>query len=131
MKGKDGRKRSRRFNRDYYRTCVADGLRAIAYQFMLPPFRAGIKLEDTLTTGSIFNYEKALPGEGGGDPLAWVAPIIPDASPAEFANKLISSGELVLLSSLQGLDEIESTDPLRGCRYVAAMELAYEPRIRR
>ena len=132
MGSKDSRKRSRRFNRDFYRTCVADGLRTICYQFMLAPFRAGIKLEDTATTGS-FNYEKSLPGEaGGGDPLQWVAPVIPDTTPAEFASKLIGSGDLVLLSS-QGADadEVESKDPLRGCRYVAAMELAHEPRIRR
>jgi transcription elongation factor SPT6 len=130
--GGDGRKRSRRFNRDYYRTCVADGLRTICYQFMLAPFRAGIKLEDLVTTGS-FNYDKSLVGEnGGGDPLQWVAPVISDATPAEFANKLIGSGDLVLLSS-QGAsaEDVSSRDPLRGCRYVAAMELAHEPRIRR
>lgn len=128
---KDGRKRSRRFNRDYYRTCVAEGLRSISYQFMLPPFRAGIKLEDILTTGS-FNYEKTLQGEEEeNDPLKWVAPVIPDMQPDEFASRLVGSGDLVLLSSQGGdFDDVESKDPLRGCRYVAAMELAYEPRIR-
>jgi len=130
--GKDSRKRSRRFNRDFYRTCVAEGLRTICYQFVLAPFRAGIKLEDMVTSGG-FNYLKTLSGESGeGDPLKWVAPVIPDTTPSEFASKLVGSGDLVLLSS-QGADadDVEATDPLRGCRYVAAMELAHEPRIRR
>jgi transcription elongation factor SPT6 len=38
-----------------------------------------------------------------------------------------------LLSSTSGADpdDQEAKDPLRGCRYVAAMELAHEPRVRR
>ncbi|KAL7489403.1 hypothetical protein ACHAW6_014983 [Cyclotella cf. meneghiniana] len=141
-KDKDKKKRSRRFDWDYYRTCVSEGLRNICYKFVLPPFRAGIKLEDTLTSNTGFLYERTLPGESTGaegeefgDPKQWIAPKIDGSSPQEFASELIGSGELVLLSTARDDaawdDNPEMDDPLRGCRYVAAMELAHEPRIRR
>jgi transcriptional accessory protein Tex/SPT6 len=140
-KNKDKKKRSRRFDWDYYRTCVSEGLRNICYKFVLPPFRAGIKLEDTLTSSSGFLYERTLPGESQGegdefgDPKQWIAPKIEGSNPQEFASELIGSGELVLLSTARDDaawdDNPEMDDPLRGCRYVAAMELAHEPRIRR
>jgi len=57
------KKRSRRFDRDYYRTCVSQGLHAISYQFVLSPFRAGIKLEDNHTLPNGFNWDKVLAGE--------------------------------------------------------------------
>lgn len=130
----ESRKRSRRFDRDFYRTCVSEGLRSVCYQFLLAPYRVGIKLEDTVKTGR-FDFSKQIGSEDGNsvDPLRWVAPAIPDQSPDQFASNLIGSGELVLLSAARG-GEAESTevnDPLRGCRYVAATELAHEPRIRR
>lgn len=130
------RRRSRRFDRDFYRTCVAEGLRDICYRFLLAPNRVGIKLEETIRTGS-FDFLKTMVGEdnieGSGDPMKWVPPIIPTVSPAEFASELIGTGELALLSSVGGgeADSSEANDPLRGCRYVAAIELANEPRIRR
>jgi transcription elongation factor SPT6 len=130
------RKRSRRFDRDYYRTCVSEGLRSICYRFLLAPNRAGIKLESFLTKGT-FDFARTMPGEvvtdGGGDPMKWVAPVIPTSGPTEFANELVGSGELVVMSSSAATDgaESEAKDPLRGCRYVAAMELAHEPRIRK
>ena len=137
-KDKDKKKRSRRFDWDYYRTCVSEGLRNICYKFVLPPFRAGIKLEDTLTSSSGFLYERTLPGEDEeefGDPKQWIAPKIEGSSPQDFASELIGSGELVLLSTARDDtswdNNPEMDDPLRGCRYVAAMELAHEPRIRR
>lgn len=131
-----GRRRSRRFDRDFYRTCVSEGLRDVCYRFLLAPNRVGIKLEESVRTGG-FDYSKTMAGEeiaeGSGNPMKWVPPTIPTASPADFASDLIGSGELVLLSSTGGgeVDASEAKDPLRGCRYVAAMELAYEPRIRR
>jgi len=133
--GKDQRKRSRRFDRDFYRTCVSEGLRAVCYRFLLAPNRVGIKLEDTIAHGG-FDYSKTMEGEGNvegsGDPLKWVPPVIPTASPRDFANELVGSGELVVLSSSGGTENgQEGEDPLRGCRYVAAMELAHEPRVRR
>ncbi|GAX13330.1 transcription elongation factor SPT6 [Fistulifera solaris] len=126
------RKRSRRFDRDFYRTCVSEGLRAVCYRFLLSPSRVGIKLEDSVKYGK-FDFSKPLPGaeEQSVDPLQWVAPTIADKSPSDFANELIGSGELVMLSSLDPADMSESNDPLRGCRYVAATELAAEPRVRR
>lgn len=129
------RRRSRRFDRDFYRTCVSEGLRSVCYQFLLAPNRAGIVLQDNVTKGG-FEYTHAFDDEGDEDvhdPKRWIAPIISGKSPHEFANELVGSGELVLLSSSGGAeaDAHESTDPLRGCRYVAAMELASEPRIRR
>jgi transcription elongation factor SPT6 len=127
----DKRKRSRRFDRDFYRTCVAEGLRSVCYRFLLSPNRTGIKLENTSIFGR-FDFTMTMPGEenteGAGDPLKWVAPVISTSSPAEFASDLVGSGELVVLSKT---GENETNDPLRGCRYVAAMELAHEPRIRR
>lgn len=128
----DRRKRSRRFDRDFYRTCVSEGLRSVCYRFLLPPSRVGIKLEDSVKYGK-FDFSKPLPGSEGSivDPLQWVAPSIPDMSPSDFANNLIGSGELVLLSSSDPTDTSETNDPLRGCRYVAATELAAEPRVRR
>lgn len=140
-KDKDKVKRSRRFDWDYYRTCVGEGLRGICYKFVLPPFRVGIKLEETLTKSTGFTYDRVLPGENGededeiADPRQWVAPVVEGTNPHEFASELIGSGELVLLSSAREDaawdDNPEMMDPLRGCRYVAAMELAHEPRIRR
>ena len=136
----DKKKRSRRFDRTFYRTCVSEGLRNVCYKFVIPPFRAGIILEDNLTKGGPgFSFDKKLPGEGSDDPARWVPPTVP-STPQEFAGDLVGSGELVLLSEVMGragdvLDSLkehpELQDPLRGCRYVAAMELAYEPRIRR
>ncbi len=132
--GKKGEKtqRSRRFDRDFYRTCVAEGHRGICYRFLLPPNRAGIKLEDFVTEKK-FDYAKMMPGEDAPHPQKWVAPTISSQSPVEFGSDLVGSGELVLLSSSSGMDpdDAEAKDPLRGCRYVAAMELAHEPRIRR
>lgn len=128
------RKRSRRFDRDFYRTCVSEGLRTLCYRFLLAPNRVGVKLEDTLSSGG-FDFSKTMPGEenaaGSGDPLKWVAPVIPGSSPTAFASELVGSGELVLLSSAGEADDSMMKDPLRGCRYVAAMELANEPRIRK
>jgi transcription elongation factor SPT6 len=130
----DKRKRSRRFDRDFYRTCVSEGLRSLCYRFLLAPNRVGVKLEDTLQSGG-FDFSKTMPGEenagGSGDPLKWVAPVIPGSSPSAFASELVGSGELVLLSSAGEAAEAKAKDPLRGCRYVAAMELANEPRIRK
>ena len=124
-------KRSRRFDRDYYRTCVAEGLRAVCYKFLLPPNRVGIKLEAQVNTGT-FDFTTIMPGEEGqseaGNPLKWAAPTVME-SPKDFANGLIGSGDLVLLSSQNS--ENDSGDPFRGCRYVAALELASEPRVRK
>jgi transcription elongation factor SPT6 len=96
------RKRSRRFDRDFYRTCVSEGLRSLCYRFLLAPNRVGIKLEDTLSAGG-FDFSKTMPGEdnvaGSGDPLKWVAPVILGSSPSAFASELVGSGELVLLFS--------------------------------
>jgi len=138
--GTDTKKRSRRFDRDYYRTCVSQGLRQICYQFALAPFRVGIKLEDNLTKPEGFNWDSSLPGDNpneGDDlgPRQWNAPVN-DSDPTSFASELVSSGELVLLAAMDksgklSEDHPEVSDPFRGCRYVAAMELAYEPRIRR
>lgn len=141
---KDKKKRSKRFDRDYYRTCVSQGLRRISYQFALSPFRTGIKLEDNQNLPDGFNWEKTLPGDNpnsgddSGDPRLWNAPTVELSDPTSFASDLVSSGELVLLASMNeggdnnaSQDNPEVNDPLRGCRYVAAMELAYEPRIRR
>jgi transcription elongation factor SPT6 len=132
------KKRSRRFDRDYYRTCVSQGLRAITYQFALSPFRAGIKFVDNTTLNGGFNWDKTIAGENADDmdmmgPRKWEAPKVDGADPASFANDLVSSGELVLMASMNkgSTDDTETSDPLRGCRYVAAMELAYEPRIRK
>ncbi len=136
-------KRSKRFDRDFYRTCVSQGLRRICYQFALSPFRTGIKLEDNLSSPDGFSWEKTLPGENPnsgediGDPRRWNAPVIEFSDPASFAGDLVNSGELILLASMNegnvnnlNEDNPDVNDPLRGCRYVAAMELAYEPRIR-
>ena len=135
------KKRSRRFDWDYYRTCVAEGLRDICYRFALPPFRVGIKLEDTLSADG-FSYDRTLPGEDGedddmemGDPRQWVPPVVEGLSPQEFGVRLIDSGELTSLAAAREDsafdDNPDLTDPLRACRYVAAMELAHEPRVRR
>jgi transcription elongation factor SPT6 len=132
----DNRRRSRRFDRDFYRTCVSEGLRDVCYRFLLAPNRVGIKLEETIRKGG-FDYSKTMFGEegeaGSGNPMKWVPPIVHTNSPEGFANDLIGSGELVLLSAVSrgNADASETKDPLRGCRYVAAMELAYEPRVRR
>lgn len=134
------KKRSRRFDWDYYRTCVSEGLRGVCYRFVLAPFRAGIKLEDTLNSKTGFNYDRMLPGDDGedanmemGDPRQWVAPVVEGLTPQEFGSQLIDSGELVSLAREDGAWDAnpDLTDPLRACRYVAAMELAHEPRIRR
>jgi len=140
-KGSKQRKRSRRFDRDFYRTCVSEGLRDICYRFLLGPNRVGVKLEDQMTRGG-FDFTRTMPGENVGtdgedavgDPTLWIAKSIASKSPMEFAGELVGSGELVLLSSSStGADpaDLEAKDPLRGCRYVAAMELAHEPRIRK
>mmetsp|Transcript_60513 Transcript_60513/g.71871 ORF Transcript_60513/g.71871 Transcript_60513/m.71871 type:complete len:1119 (-) Transcript_60513:52-3408(-) len=130
---KKRRKRSRRFDRDYYRTCVGEGLRCVAYKYNLSPYLAGIKLEDTILQNGKFDYDKSLAGEEDEiiDPRRWEPPSV-SVSPTDFANELVGSGELVLLASTQkGMAGNELKDPLKGCRYVAAMELANEPRIKR
>lgn len=130
--GKDKKKRSRRFDHDFYRTCVSEGHRDIAYRFLLAPKRVGIKLQDEAESGK-FDFSKIMPGEVDGGPLEWVPPTITNKFPSEFASELVDSGELVDLSSM-GTGAVvsgTSTDPFRGCRYVAALELAQEPRVRR
>ena len=130
--GKDKKKRSRRFDRDFYRTCVSEGHRDIAYRFLLAPKRVGMKLEGIVSDGQ-FDFSKTMPGEDDGGPMKWLPPVIPDKPPLEFATELVDSGELIDLSSM-GNDAVVSEkqkDPLRGCRYVAALELAQEPRVRR
>lgn len=121
------RKRSRSVNNDLYRSRVAEGIRPIVFKFMLPPFRAGIMLEE-MHGQRDFDYNKNLPGEKESDPLRWVAPKI-DFPPSEFANNLIGSGELVHMTSNDM--EADNNDALSGCRFVSAIEIAYEPRIRR
>lgn len=132
----DGKKYSRRFDRDYYRTCVSQGLRAITYQFALSPFRAGIKLQDNMTRPDGFSWDRVLPGDNAddiGDPRKWDAPKLEGTDPFTFASDLISSGELLLFTSMNKDDseDVDINDALRGCRYVAAIELAYEPRVRK
>ena len=132
LDGKEEKKRSRRFDHDFYRTCVSEGHRDIAYRFLLGPNRVGIKLQDKSESGN-FDFMKTMPGEEDGGPMKWVPPMISEQTPSEFASDLIGSGELIDLSSM-GTDAIDSgsnIDPLRGCRYVAALELAQEPRVRR
>ena len=129
---KDKKKRSRRFDRDFYRTCVSEGHRDIAYRFLLAPKRVGMKLQDIVETGQ-FDFSKTMPGETDGGPMKWVPPTVPDKPPSDFATELVDSGELIDLSSM-GNDAVVSgtnSDALRGCRYVAALELAQEPRVRR
>ena len=133
--GKESRhRRSRRFDRDYYRTCVAEGLRAVCYKFLLSPNRVGVKLEDQFQNnqGTAFDFTRTMPGEEDKhDPLQWVPPQI-SKSPTDFCNELIGSGELVLLSnSGNSATSSSDEDPLRGCRFVAALELASEPRVRK
>lgn len=135
LRGSEGdeKKRSRRFDRDYYRSCVSEGHRDIAYRFLLAPNRVGIKLQDKSESGS-FDFTRTMAGESGKDagPMRWVPPVVLE-SPSEFASNLIASGELVDLTSVDGdgRDSGANADPLRGCRYVAALELAQEPRVRR
>ena len=125
----DDKKRSRSMNNDLYRSRVSEGMRPIVYEFMLSPFRAGIKLEEMMTKGQ-FSYDRPLPGEEGSrDPLKWVAPVIIE-SPIKFASDKIGSGELVQIAA-GDLEYNVAEDPLSGCRFVAAIELAYEPRLRR
>jgi len=125
----DDKKRSRSMNNDLYRSRVSEGMRPMAYEFMLAPSRGGIKLEEMATKGQ-FSYDRTLPGEeGSSDPLKWVAPVIID-SPTKFANDKIGSGELVQISAGDSGNRVDD-DPLSGCRFVAAIELAYEPRVRR
>lgn len=129
----DRKKRSRRFDRDYYRTCVSQGLREICYKFALSPFRVGLKLCDSY---SALDSDKDLPStsESMMNRALWSVPVIQNDSPESFASSLVSSGELVLLTPGKGDgyydDSLEILDPLRPCRYVTAMELAFEPRIR-
>lgn len=130
--GKDKKKRSRRFDHDFYRTCVSEGHRDIAYRFLLAPKRVGIKLQDHAELGK-FDYSKTMPGEDDGGPLKWVPPIIDNKLPSDFSRELVDSGELIDLSSMGNDEGMSGTniDTLRGCRYIAALELAQEPRVRR
>jgi hypothetical protein len=93
---------------------------------------ARIKLED-MAGGGQFDYTKNLPGEefgeDAGNPSRRVALKINDLSPDDFANELIGSGELVQIVSKD--IEKEGDDPLSGCCFVSAIEIAYESRIRR
>ena len=124
---KEEKRRSRRYDRDFYRTCVSEGLRDVCYRFLLPPYRAGVMLQE-IVTHDHFEFTTRMPGDQDSGPGKWTAPIIgDDLSPEEFSAKLMNSGELVVLSNGK---EAGSDDPLRGCRYVAAMELAHEPRVR-
>ena len=130
---KEDKRRSRRFDRDFYRTCVSEGLRSICYRFLLGPNRLGIKLEQVTDTphGKQFDFSTLMPGETSPNGQNWVPPTISGSSPFDFALDLEGSGELVKLSSQAGLDITKEDDALRSCRYVAAMELAHEPRVRR
>merc|ERR1711862_471678 len=76
------------------------------------------------------------PEEEDVDPKKWLSPVIEAVDPHSFATELVGSGELILLSSTASQHKEvnahpEFKDPLKGCRYVAAMELASEPRVKR
>mmetsp|Transcript_20399 Transcript_20399/g.46293 ORF Transcript_20399/g.46293 Transcript_20399/m.46293 type:complete len:1687 (-) Transcript_20399:27-5087(-) len=141
MGGAGKNKRSRRSDRDYYRTCVAEGQRNVAYKFLLSPIKVGIKVDDLVNHRSI-DYNRQLPGTSGDDaegsvnPRDWMPPALED-NPETFANELYGSGELVVSADINKNDsdyQQKIKDPnylLRGARYVAAMELAYEPRVRK
>ena len=137
---KKGKKRSRRFDWDYYRTCVSEGLRDVAYRFVLPPYKLGIKLDDTMNSELGFSYDRTLAGDDDEDVSPterWTAPVVDGASPTEYGNRLMDSGELVSLAAGRDGDDDWNTsnpddvDPLRAARYVASMEVAHEPRVRR
>jgi transcription elongation factor SPT6 len=132
--GKEEKKRSRRFDHDFYRTCVSEGHRDICYRFLLAPNRVGIKLQGILESDNRqFDFMKVMSGEIEGGPMKWVPPVIDSQNPSEFASELVDSGELIDLSAMGNdtADSLTNSDPLRGCRYVAALELAHEPRVRR
>ena len=90
------------------------------------------EVQDIVETGQ-FDFSRTVPGESDGGPMNWIPPTVQDKLPSEFASELVDSGELIDLSSM-GTDAVVSattSDPLRGCRYIAALELAQEPRVRR
>jgi len=129
------KQRSKRHDRDYYRTFVSKGMRSVAYRFMLSPLRAGIKLDEQGSSSlGDFDFQRRLVNESDdaepSNPALWVCPLL-EKEPDSFTSELISSGELVVLANKAPGNDMRAADPLHGCRYVAAMELAYEPRIRK
>jgi transcription elongation factor SPT6 len=99
----------------------------------------GIVLEDNITLADGFQYNSPRKVAGLNDDeekdddfRIWKSPVINDLGPMRFANELVGSGELVLVSnSTDDGPNSGMKDPLKGCRHVAAMELSSETRIRR
>lgn len=101
---------------DLYRTCVSDGLRAMAYQFLPPPVVIGSILE-AMETGS------AIP------PADNRAGRTPSMTPTEFVAAVFGTPGFDPL--LRTSVDFDPNDPLYHCRYVAAVELAAEPSVRK
>ena len=127
---------SRRVDRDYYRSCVGSGYRKVAYNFMPPTYRAGYVLEnvcDVSISASLsmtprpFNYSAQIDPSDDGNPSVW-SPRTPDQPPDDFADKMIMDSAVVLQNDDEDTDHTEAV--LRASRYVAAMELSHEPRVK-
>ena len=125
--------RTRQFDRDYYCICVMEGMQDVCYQFTLVPYHVGIQLEENMALANEFRFDRILPGEDEiSDPRRWSPPTLSNKDPQTFASDLIDSEKLVLFNNNNNPNINNSLDDMdhlvKGCRYVAAMELAYEPR---
>lgn len=109
------RNRSRRFDRNFYRTCVTEGLRVVCYQFLPPPVVVGTIIE-AMETG-------ATPARRG------VVGRTPKMPPQEFASAVFGTDGFDAIVPVSAV--ADSDDPLKHCRHVAALELSAEPRVRK
>ena len=83
-----------------------------------------------------FQYDKRLEEKEGDnnniDPIQW-CPLSLNNYTVTLTNEWVGSGEIVLLSAMSGditAAKIDLCDLLKGCWYVAVMELVHEPRVK-
>ena len=141
-------RKSRRVDRDLYRRYCADGAREVAYSFLLCPWRMGyiaevvqkarqeqderMEFEAMQPMPVTFDYATRFIESDDGNPAVWAA-LTPATGAAEHADELIMSGKLA--TNEQSVEMADGTlaevsDPFKAARYVAAMELAHEPRLK-
>ena len=124
-------KKSRRVDRDYYRSCVSDGSRDVAYDFLPNTWRLGFVCQRMIDSqdGRFDFASKQLPSDGG-DPRTFQPPT-PNLALEEYSDDAIISGKIVIEAEDEGdAGEAADADPLKRARYVGAMEMAYEPAVR-
>jgi len=107
----------KKIKHDLYCACVADGARTIAYQFLMSPILAGSRMDNDQNAAMSTHPQ-------------------PSAAPEELVDEAVLAGTFKTLKKSDddgdgNINYVGTEKLLKSPVYVAAMELAFEPRIRK